>query len=78
MSVRKRKWTTRSGETKEAWIVDYNYEGQRTLKTFQKKKDADGYAQQVGEGRDPYAGKPVDHGGEGGRGLARIGAARQS
>ena len=48
MSVRKRKWTTRSGETKEAWIVDYNYEGQRTLKTFQKKKDADGYAQQVG------------------------------
>ena len=23
MSVRKRKWTTRSGETKEAWLVDY-------------------------------------------------------
>jgi integrase len=48
MSVRKRKWTTRSGEVKEAWIVDYSHEGQRTLKTFQKKKEADAFAQQVG------------------------------
>jgi hypothetical protein len=23
MSVRKRQWTTRKGEKKEAWIVDY-------------------------------------------------------
>ena len=23
MSVRKRKWTTRLGEVKEAWVVDY-------------------------------------------------------
>ena len=23
MSVRKRKWTTRKGEEKESWIVDY-------------------------------------------------------
>ena len=23
MSVRKRTWTTRKGEAKEAWIVDY-------------------------------------------------------
>jgi integrase len=48
MSVRKRKWMTRSGEVKEAWIVDYNYEGQRTLKTFPLKKEADAFAQQVG------------------------------
>jgi integrase len=48
MSVRKRKWTTRRGEPKEAWIVDYSHEGQRTLRTFQKKKDADAFAQQAG------------------------------
>jgi integrase len=48
MSVRKRKWTTRSGDVKEAWIVDYSYEGQRTLKTFPLKKEADAFAQQVG------------------------------
>jgi integrase len=48
MSVRKHKWTTRRGETKEAWIVDYSHEGQRTLRTFQKKKDADAFAQQAG------------------------------
>jgi hypothetical protein len=47
MSVRKRKWTTRKGEVKEAWIVDYSHEGQRTLRTFQKKKDADAFAQQA-------------------------------
>ena len=23
MSVRKRRWTTRQGDSKEAWIVDY-------------------------------------------------------
>jgi integrase len=48
MSVRKRKWTTRSGETKEAWIVDYSQDNQRHIETFKKKKDADAYAQQVG------------------------------
>jgi integrase len=47
MSVRKRKWTTRSGEAKEAWVVDYNHEGQRVLKTFKKKKEADAFAQQA-------------------------------
>jgi integrase len=49
MSVRKREWTTRKGETKEAWIVDYaDQEGERHIKTFTRKKDADAYAQQVG------------------------------
>jgi hypothetical protein len=44
MSVRKRKWTTRSGETKEAWIVDYSQDGERHIETFKRKKDADAYA----------------------------------
>lgn len=48
MSVRKRKWTTRGGEVKEAWIVDYVSDGERHIETFKKKKDADAYAQQVG------------------------------
>jgi integrase len=48
LSVRKRKWTTRSGEVKEAWIVDYTQDGERHIETFKKKKDADAYAQQVG------------------------------
>jgi integrase len=44
MSVRKRKWTTRLGEQKEAWIVDYaDQEGNRHIKTFDRKKDADDY-----------------------------------
>jgi integrase len=45
MSVRKRKWITRKGEIKEAWIVDYSdQQGQRVLKTFAKKKAADTFA----------------------------------
>jgi integrase len=42
MSVRKRQWTTRLGEAKEAWIVDYvDQRGERHIKTFVRKKDAD-------------------------------------
>src|SRR5207247_30963 len=42
MSVRKRKWTTRLGEEKEAWVVDYaDQDGTRHIKTFAKKKDAE-------------------------------------
>jgi integrase len=48
MSVRKREWVTREGEHKQAWIVDYSQGGQRHIQTFQRKKDADAYAQQVG------------------------------
>ena len=45
MSVRKREWTTRKGEAKEAWIVDYtDQEGERHIKTFKRKKEADAYA----------------------------------
>jgi integrase len=41
MSVRKRTWTTRKGEAKEAWIVDYSVSGSRHIETFKRKKDAD-------------------------------------
>lgn len=45
MSVRKREWTTRRGEAKSAWVVDYiDAKGKRRLKTFSKKKDADQFA----------------------------------
>lgn len=45
MSVRKRKWTTRQGMEKEAWVVDYvDQKGERHIKTFPKKKDADKWA----------------------------------
>ncbi|MFZ1187768.1 MAG: tyrosine-type recombinase/integrase [Pseudolabrys sp.] len=42
MSVRKRTWTTRKGEQKESWIVDYtDQNGERHIQTFDRKKDAD-------------------------------------
>jgi len=42
MSVRKRKWTTRKGEAKECWVVDYvDQNGDRHIQTFERKKDAD-------------------------------------
>jgi integrase len=43
MSVRKRKWKVKStGEIKEAWVVDYvDQQGERTIETFERKKDAD-------------------------------------
>jgi integrase len=48
MSVRKRVWTTRLGERKEAWIVDYSdQDGDRHIQTFDKKKDADAYHDKV-------------------------------
>jgi integrase len=41
MSVRKRTWTTTTGEQKEAFVVDYtDQHGVRHLKTFERKKDA--------------------------------------
>ena len=44
MSVRKRAWTTRKGEKKEAWLVDYSDQnGGRHIQTFGRKKDADEY-----------------------------------
>jgi hypothetical protein len=47
MSVRKRTWTTRKGETKEAWVVDYSVNGFRHIETFARKKDADAREAQV-------------------------------
>jgi integrase len=45
MSVRKRKWKTQKGEQREAWVVDYtDQQGERILKTFTKKRDADQFA----------------------------------
>src|SRR5439155_21321575 len=42
MSVRKREWTTRQGEPRQAWIVDYSdQQGARHIHTFARKKDAD-------------------------------------
>jgi integrase len=42
MSVRKRRWKTRQGEWKEAWVVDYtDQDGERHIETFQRKKDAE-------------------------------------
>jgi integrase len=44
LSVRKRKWTTRRGEAQEAWITDFvDQKGERHIKTFDRKKDADAY-----------------------------------
>jgi len=48
MSVRKREWTTRGGEKREAWIVDYtDQQGDRHIETFERKKDADAYQDKV-------------------------------
>jgi len=42
MSVRRRKWTTKSGEPREAWVVAYtDATGKRHIETFERKKDAE-------------------------------------
>jgi integrase len=44
MSVRKRKWVTTKGEVRETWVADYvDQDGDRVLKTFEKKKEADAF-----------------------------------
>jgi integrase len=44
MSIRKRTWDTTKGERREAWIVDYaDQNGERHIRTFDRKKDADAY-----------------------------------
>jgi integrase len=41
MSVRKRQWTTRGGDVREAWVVAYtDRQGVRRLKSFPRKGDA--------------------------------------
>ena len=42
MAVRKRTWTTATGEQREAWVVDSrDKQGDRHIETFTRKKDAD-------------------------------------
>jgi integrase len=49
VSVRKRTWKSPSGEMREAWVVDYvDQHGDRHLKTFTKKRDADAHHAVVG------------------------------
>jgi integrase len=49
VSVRKRIWKNPSGEPKEAWVVDYvDQHGDRHIKTFAKKRDADVHHALVG------------------------------
>jgi integrase len=48
VSVRKRSWIAPNGERKEAWVVDYrDQHGDRHIKTFARKKDADAYHAKV-------------------------------
>src|SRR5262245_59880955 len=48
VSVRRRTWTAPNGEHKEAWIVDYrDQHGDRHIKTFARKTDADAHHAQV-------------------------------
>jgi integrase len=49
LAVRKRRWRTRNGDVKEAWVVDYtDQDGDRHIETFKRKKDADARAQHIG------------------------------
>jgi integrase len=49
VSVRKRTWKSPNGEPKEAWVVDYvDQHGERHIKTFAKKRDADAHHAIVG------------------------------
>jgi integrase len=47
-SIRKRSWTTASGERRESWQVDFvDQHGKRRHKQFARKKDADTYLVQA-------------------------------
>jgi integrase len=49
VSVRKRTWKSPGGEVREAWVVDYvDQHGDRHIKTFAKKRDADAHHAIVG------------------------------
>ena len=48
MAVRKRIWTTRKDEEREAWVVDYtDHTGKRRFETFTRKGDADSRAAKI-------------------------------
>jgi integrase len=64
MSIRKRTWKTAKGDAREAWVVDYvDQTGKRRLKTFKKKKEADGNQSSVRNNpRDAHSGLGQHHG----------------
>jgi integrase len=48
MAVRKRTWKTVAGQFREGWVVDYaDAQGDRHIRTFQRKRDADAYFAKV-------------------------------
>jgi integrase len=48
VAIRKRKWTTKKGEPRESWVVDYtDQHGHRHIKTFERRKDAEDYRSSV-------------------------------
>jgi integrase len=48
MSIRKRKWTTKGGEGREAWVVDYvDQHGDRHVQTFSTRRAAAAWATQA-------------------------------
>jgi integrase len=48
MSIRRRRWITKDGETRDAWIVDYvDQVGERHIATFERKVDATAYDAEV-------------------------------
>lgn len=48
MAVRKRTWTTKDGQRREAWVVDYyDQRGERHTETYGRKKDAEARAATV-------------------------------
>jgi integrase len=51
MAIRKRIWTTRRGEQREAWIFDYSHHGTRHQETFATKREALEARDQVGVDR---------------------------
>lgn len=47
-AIRKRSWTNRHGEPRQAWLVDYrDGTGKRRSKQFARKKDADAWSTQA-------------------------------
>ena len=47
MSVRKRRWKTKNGEQREAWVVRYGSGMNRHIATFDRKKEAEDYHAKV-------------------------------
>ena len=47
-TVRRRKWTSKKGQRKEAWVVSYSdRDGDRHIRTFDRKRGADDFAASV-------------------------------